>query len=162
VEIPEPTRSVLKRSVCTALNNAPTPVYRAVAALVDPEDIQGSWAMYRSGADLPKSQWICWVVTSNALAEIEVEFDSGMYDEHAEEERIRDGAQLPIASLNRAWKRPLREVIELRIGAVPIDGVHLRFADKDLPLPVRPSADVEGEIERFEYFIDQIWDRLQF
>ena len=134
----------------------------AVAALVDPKHIKRSWAVYRSGAGLPTSLWTCWIVTSSALAQIEVEFDSGMYEEHEEGDRNRRQAQLPMATLKQAWKRPLANVTELRVGSLPYNDVRLKFADKDIHLPGRPPGSVEGETERFDHFIEAVFAAIPF
>jgi hypothetical protein len=152
----------LEPHLCIESRNPPKPVYEMAAQLVDPHDIKGSWTTFVTNG---QSTWGCWLVTSTALAHAEIEFAAIMYDSHDEASRARDHLRLPPATIKQAWKRPLAGIIELRIGGLPVDDVHLAFADKVVKLPGRPPAyggPRDPNSERFQKFLAAITDALEF
>jgi hypothetical protein len=158
----------LERHVVTVLGRRPPkPVYLAVAALVDPPDIKGSWTTWESddkGPDDSRTRWTCWVATSAALACAELEFNTALYDEDAEAELGDSPLQ---ATVKQAWRRPLSDVVEIQIGRLigatresfRIDAVRLRFPDGEVELPGQGTLTDE---KRFDEFLTAINTSLPF
>jgi hypothetical protein len=158
VEKTEAVRIVLEPHMPTGSRRPPKPVYSAVASLlVNPEDIKGSWTAFATNGH---STWQCWAVSSNALAYVEVEFDTCMHDDADEASRIKQRIAPAAASIKQAWKRPLAGVIELHVGCLPVDDVRLRFVDREVALPKRPFGG--NAAERFDDFLAAIRAALPF
>jgi hypothetical protein len=152
-------RAVLERHVPTGSRQPPTPVYSAVASLnIDPGDLKWSWTTFATNG---QTTWICWVVSSTALAYVEVEFGTAMYDAAEEKSRGRQRINAASTTITQAWKRPLAGVVELRVGCPQGDDVRLRFVDEKIILQKRPLGNGDGP-QRFENFLASIHAALPF
>jgi len=166
-----------------ALHRAPTAVHTAIAALIEPTDINGSHCEY---AQLDPVRWRVWATTATHLAHTEVKFENeDTYDAEEEEARLDPlrQAKRPLAyrtsparhDLVAAWTRPLLGILRVKADGIDRDydavgnesafrlqGITVEFADGTivpsegrLRIPMQ-SQRAEGDSDRWEDFIEAI------
>lgn len=134
---------------------APLPVFQAVAAVVNPADIRGSWPAFKQGYP---SGWITWVVTNSAIAYSELEFEANNYTSAEEEKGATLDTPIPFHVV-QLWVRPLSSVKTFEVGSVgprgtnsswfPVDDVKLTFEDGFvITLPGQQEAGSQPEARR--------------
>ena len=125
----------------------------AVQAVVRGAAIEAAWPDWHSTDST--TTWTCWVVTAKILGYVRVEYERVSYDEPADREHTLT------PSSQSAWLRPLKDVIQLRWGAVHAAGAqpdtyHLAepmtvtFSDGETTIPERDfSVEERPTAERF-------------
>ncbi len=153
---------------------APLDVDVVFAAMIDPADrIAASQARYHYAKP---TCWSIWVVTSTALAHVNMEYDEECYNCTEQEARLRDSTRQPVAAkLKEAWARPLATISKLQFGGFSprledfnhrgevefsVRGLQVTFVEgKDrqtLPIGGNPPLRNEEEREKWESFVSAI------
>jgi hypothetical protein len=149
----------------------PTPVYMLLVSLINPDDIKAS---IRSVAfeGLTATVWRVHLLTTNALAVVEVRFDAERYTRDAEQRNRGTQAAAPNFSVNEAWVRPLYKIVAFEVSDVPpvSDGdwfpvsATVRFRDLRDPveLPAQAFRDGDEERERSDEFLRVLREAIRW
>lgn len=147
-------------------SSPPTSVVLAVAALLNGDEIKGSWVTYQPSQPTGHTTWTELIATDDRLLCVETLFNAENFDSH--EASSKPGVT---PTLKAAWSRRLSDARELSFGVcatsipefhrgrLPVGGVHLVFndgTDVDLRFNQQALGGLGDAYERSETFLTAI------
>jgi hypothetical protein len=140
----------------------PAPVYWVLVSLINPDDIKAS-ARSVTLEGVEATVWRVHLVTTKALAVVEVRFEADRYTRDAEQRNRGTRTPTPDFSVKKAWVRPLNKIVAYEVARsqlvsegdwFPVSA-SVRFRDLDDPveLPAQALVDIDEERERSDEFL---------
>jgi hypothetical protein len=139
----------------------PKPVYMLLVSLVNPDDIRASvQSVAFEGSEA--TVWRVHLVTTKALAVVEVRFEAATYTQAVELQRGHAGRPLPQFEVSQAWVRPLNEIVAYEVSQIPASSddedwfpvsATVMFRDLDDPVELPAQAFRDEERERSDEFL---------